>query len=145
MYCDNATNFVGGSSKLPELKRQFCDEYNQTELLNFLLTLHIFVASVANANLVEIEYILNSRPIAPLSEDAYDGVVLTPAYLLIGSALKTIPEKITKSPVVNYLKRYQLISHLRHSSRESSSSVIYLDSNKRLNGQYLNSIFNQAI
>ena len=78
--------------------------------------------TVSNANLtfeelstvlVEIEAILNSRPIAPLSEDPNDGEALTPAHLLIESALKTIPEKNGKSRVVNYLKRYQLISHLK--------------------------------
>ena len=32
LYCDNATNFVGSNSELQELKRQFFDEYNQTEI-----------------------------------------------------------------------------------------------------------------
>ena len=77
--------------------------------------------TIANANLTfeellsvlaEIETILNSQSIVPLSEDPNDGEALTPAHLLIRSAFKTIPEKIAKSPVVNHFKRYQLISHL---------------------------------
>ena len=89
----------------------------------------MMLRTVANANLtfeelsnvlVEIKAILNSQPIATLSEDPNDGEVLTPDHLLIRSALKTIHEKIAESPVVNYLKRYQLIILVKVPARSNT-------------------------
>ena len=46
--------------------------------------------------LAEVEAILNSRPIYPLSSQPEDGVdVLTPAHLLVGCALKSLPRPPT--------------------------------------------------
>lgn len=40
----------------------------------------------------EIEGILNSRPIVPMSTDPNDFATLTPAHFLIGRSLVSIPE-----------------------------------------------------
>lgn len=42
--------------------------------------------------LIQIEAILNSRPMEPLSDDPEDLSVLTPGHFLIGESLTTIPE-----------------------------------------------------
>lgn len=41
--------------------------------------------------LIQVEAILNSRPLAALS-DLSDATALTPSHFLIGSALTTVPE-----------------------------------------------------
>ena len=40
----------------------------------------------------EIESILNSRPLCPMSSDPHDLAVLTPGHLIIGDSLNSIPE-----------------------------------------------------
>ncbi|XP_055906484.1 uncharacterized protein LOC129941785 [Eupeodes corollae] len=44
--------------------------------------------------LLEIEAIMNSRPITPMSTDPNDVEAQTPAHLLIGSSLKAVPQPI---------------------------------------------------
>ncbi|XP_075163365.1 uncharacterized protein LOC142235999 [Haematobia irritans] len=46
--------------------------------------------------LVEVEAVLNSRPITPLSTDPNDGAVLTPAHLLIGGDLLSLPQEFVE-------------------------------------------------
>ena len=58
--------------------------------------------------LAQIEAVLNSRPLCPLSDDAADISALTPAHFLIGSPLVTIPEPSLLDVPVNRLSRLQL-------------------------------------
>ncbi|GBM78654.1 hypothetical protein AVEN_267694-1, partial [Araneus ventricosus] len=60
----------------------------------------------------EIEGILNSRPIVPLSTDPHDYTALTPRHFLIGRPITSIaePQLIEKSD--NYLSRWQKITKL---------------------------------
>ncbi|GBN90505.1 hypothetical protein AVEN_67660-1 [Araneus ventricosus] len=60
----------------------------------------------------EIEGILNSRPIVPLSTDPHDYTALTPGHFLIGRPITSVaePQLIEKSD--NYLSRWQKITKL---------------------------------
>lgn len=62
---------------------------------------------------IEIESILNSRPILPLSVDPQDLTALTPGHFLIGTALTTIPELNLQSTPTNRLSTWQHITKVR--------------------------------
>ncbi|XP_043496605.1 uncharacterized protein LOC122520569 [Polistes fuscatus] len=59
--------------------------------------------------LAQIEAILNSRPLEPLSDDPEDTTALTPGRSLIGTALNTVPEHSFLDVSVNRLSRWQFI------------------------------------
>ncbi|XP_046145604.1 uncharacterized protein LOC123988890, partial [Osmia bicornis bicornis] len=59
--------------------------------------------------LAQIEAILNSRPLEPLSDDPDDLSALTPGYFLIGSPLNAVPEPTLLDVSVNRLSRWQFL------------------------------------
>ncbi|XP_044755080.1 uncharacterized protein LOC123314032 [Coccinella septempunctata] len=59
--------------------------------------------------LTQIEAILNSRPLEPLSDDPEDCSALTPGHFLIGTALNTVPEPSLEDLSTSRLSRWQLI------------------------------------
>ena len=63
--------------------------------------------------IIEIEAILNSRPIAPMSDDPNDGEALTPGHLLIGSPMLALPEETFNLAKPGMLTRWQQISFLK--------------------------------
>ena len=66
--------------------------------------------------LAEVEAVLNSRPIAPLTPDPNDGEALTPAHLLIGAGLRSLPHELEEGENVKAIsswKRWRLISALK--------------------------------
>lgn len=65
--------------------------------------------------LVQIEAVLNSRSLCPLSDDPEDLVALTPGHFIIGTAPTTIPEPSLTSVPITRLSRWQLIQQqLQH-------------------------------
>jgi len=76
-----------------------------------------------SAFLAQIEAILNSRPLCPLSDDPSDPAALTPGHFLIGDALNAIPEPslshIPSSRTSMFQKSRQMVEHFwRRWSRE---------------------------
>ncbi|XP_011870855.1 PREDICTED: uncharacterized protein LOC105563679 [Vollenhovia emeryi] len=65
--------------------------------------------------LAQVEAVLNSRPLCPLSDDPSDLSALTPGHFLIGSALALIPEPSLKQTKLSYLSRWQMISQMLQS------------------------------
>ena len=68
-----------------------------------------FTIEEFNTLLCEIEGILNSRPLTPMSSDPNDFQVLTPGHFLIGEPLTTIPEYDLRDVEINRLSRWQQI------------------------------------
>lgn len=66
-----------------------------------------------NTLLCEIEAILNSRPLTPMSSDANDLNVLTPGHFLIGHSLTTIPTTDLSTIPVNRLNVWQHIQKIK--------------------------------
>ena len=62
---------------------------------------------------VEIESILNSRPLTPISADVNDFSALTPGHFLIGDTLTNLPEPDFLPLPSNRLSAWQLISKVR--------------------------------
>ncbi|XP_015188448.1 PREDICTED: uncharacterized protein LOC107072770 [Polistes dominula] len=59
--------------------------------------------------LAQIEAILNSRPLEPLSDDPEDTSVLTPGHFLIGTVLNAVPEGSILDISASRLSRWQFI------------------------------------
>lgn len=58
---------------------------------------------------VQIEAVLNSRPLCPLSDDVSDYSPLTPGHFLIGEAPTTLPEPSLLTEKTSLLSRWQLL------------------------------------
>ncbi|XP_043464499.1 uncharacterized protein LOC122499957 [Leptopilina heterotoma] len=83
--------------------------------------------------LIQIEAVLNSRPISPLSDDPDDISALTPGHFLIGEPLNTIPEPSLEHLACNRLDRWQLLQQkLQHFWSRWSSECLqrYLSTSK---------------
>ncbi|XP_015122055.1 nuclear pore complex protein Nup54 [Diachasma alloeum] len=60
--------------------------------------------------LIQVEAILNSRPLCPLTNDPQDTSALTPGHLIIGEPLMTVPEPSLQQITTDRLNRWQIIT-----------------------------------
>jgi len=65
-----------------------------------------------NTFLIQIEAILNSRPVTPISDDPDDLNVLTPGHFLIGNPLTAVPEPSLENIRHSRLSRWQLLRQM---------------------------------
>ncbi|XP_018375252.1 PREDICTED: uncharacterized protein LOC108769021 [Trachymyrmex cornetzi] len=63
--------------------------------------------------IAEIEAILNSRPISPMSDDPNDIQALTPGHFLIGQPVNSYAYSDLENIKINQLSRWQLVERLR--------------------------------
>ncbi|XP_076660276.1 uncharacterized protein LOC143363596, partial [Halictus rubicundus] len=73
----------------------------------------LFSFEVFNTYITEIEAILNSRPLTPLSSDPNDLSALTPAHFLIGESLTNIPERDVSDIATNRLSVWEHIQKMK--------------------------------
>ncbi|XP_066585086.1 uncharacterized protein [Prorops nasuta] len=73
----------------------------------------LFTLEEFNTFVVEIEGVLNSRPIMPISTDPNDIQALSPSHYLIGKSLTSVPEKNLSSVPDNRLSVWQHITKVR--------------------------------
>lgn len=144
IYSDNGSNFVGTCNELARLLKSSSleiSQYASENSINFKFSpaysphfnglaegsvksfKHHLKRVLAHANLtyeemntvlVQIESILNSRPLTPLSSDPRDLVPLTPAHFLIGRTLMMLPSpqvNDTTLSVSRYMRTHQLKAH----------------------------------
>ena len=63
--------------------------------------------------ITQIEAILNSRPLMPISSDANDLAPLTPGHFLIGASLMSYPDKSFENVPSNRLSRWEHVEQMR--------------------------------
>nr|XP_012145356.1 PREDICTED: uncharacterized protein LOC105663061 [Megachile rotundata] len=73
----------------------------------------LFTFEQFNTLVIEIEAILNSRPLVPLSSDPNDPSALTPAHFLIGNSLTSLPEVDFSETPSNRLSKWQHIQKVK--------------------------------
>lgn len=143
IYCDNGSNFVGACNEIKkffELNSSTVSENFASDQIKFhflppqaphfgglheagvksvkhhlrrVLGLSHLTYEDLYTTLTQIEAILNSRPLTPLSLDPNDYLPLTPSHFLIGRSMTSIPEADHTSTNTLRLNNYQKIQQLR--------------------------------
>lgn len=142
IYSDNGTNFVGAARELKLFFKINCNKFSQRlldeQITWHFIPAHsphfggLWEAEIKSAKfhlkrvigtnsytyedyitiLTQIEGILNSRPISPLSPDPLDPNPLTPAHFLVGRSLGAVPERSymeVKESRLNTFQNYQRV------------------------------------
>ncbi|CAG9109031.1 unnamed protein product [Plutella xylostella] len=143
IYSDNGTNFVGANHELraflkqcrkdvisysaeTEIKFHFSPAYSphfngmaegsvksiKYHLKRVLGLAHLDFEEMYTV-LVQIEGILNSRPITPLSSDPSDLIPLTPSHFLIGRTCTMLPAAPVEDKPISSLTRFKRIEQLK--------------------------------
>ncbi|XP_028040478.1 uncharacterized protein LOC114250698 [Bombyx mandarina] len=143
IYSDNGTSFVGAYNEISKFIKASCDGLTDTMasdgvFFHFIPAYSPHFAGVAeagvkstkyhlvrvlgqcnltyeelNTTLVQIEALLNSSPLTPLSSSPEDLTPLTPGHFLIGRPLVSLPSPELRDRSTNTLTRFHRIEQLR--------------------------------
>lgn len=143
IYSDNGTNFVGACNEIAkflknqskditsyaadnEISFKFSPAYSPhfngvaegsvksiKKHLNHIFSMAHLDYEEMNTVLVQIEAILNSRPLTPISSDPSDLIPLTPAHFLIGRTLTMPPAPQVDQAPLHTLTRYRRLQSLK--------------------------------
>ncbi|XP_046420473.1 uncharacterized protein LOC124179783 [Neodiprion fabricii] len=112
MISDNGTNFVGAARELKELYA-FLESEKQTISDHLAQQRLVFTFEEYYTLLVELESILNSRPLTPLSSNPNDTTALSPSHFLVGNSLLLPTEHNYLKVPDNRLSRWQHLQKVR--------------------------------
>lgn len=135
LFSDRGTNFVGAEKELCRLMQQASEaesiqwSFNPPSAPHFGGLWESGIKSVKShllrvvgkqiltyeefyTLLVQIEAVLNSRPLCPLSSDAHDLSVLTPGHFLTLEPLTSVPDPDLSHLSLSRLSRWQLLQKL---------------------------------
>lgn len=101
VYCPH----MGG---LHEAAVKSCKHHLKRVLGQALLTYEEF-----STILIQVEGILNSRPLCPLSSNDTDFSVLTPAHFLIGRSIQSLPDYEYKDVPIHRLTHFQQLQQIQ--------------------------------
>ncbi|XP_035455669.2 uncharacterized protein LOC118268519 isoform X2 [Spodoptera frugiperda] len=155
IFSDNGTTFIGTCNELADILKQDFSSVMANTGINFsfipaytphfgglwesavksvkhhlrrILGLAHLTYEEMSTCLIQVEAILNSRPLTPLSTDPSDLYPLTPAHFLIGRSLTSLPHPDLVHQNISSLKRFQRIEHLKQQfwNRFSNEYIFYL-------------------
>ncbi|XP_043496365.1 uncharacterized protein LOC122520334 [Polistes fuscatus] len=107
IYSDNSTKFVDSANELKAAVKSF--KHHLIRIVGDTLLGYEAILT----HVLEIEAILNSRPITPLSNDSNDLRALTPGHFLIGDSFTSLPEDEYRDIPSGRLSQWQHVQQMK--------------------------------